>query len=97
MVEIALSATVTGKVRDVGYLPWIKELALKNEVRGWTSNGVDGAIAAVLVGLPANVESVASALRGGPKEAEVTDVTIEAIDPPPRCSEFKIKSSRAAT
>ena len=82
MNEIAMKATVTGKVQGVGYRAWVKNEAKDKDPRGWVRNEDDGSVTVMMAGPPAAVEALASELKAGNDAAKIEDVTTEAVDMP---------------
>ncbi len=74
--EIALRVRVTGRVQGVWFRGWAEDQARLRGVRGWVRNERDGAVVAVLAGPEAAVAAMVEAMRSGPPQARVEEVTV---------------------
>jgi acylphosphatase len=89
MSEKAYTRTVTvrieGRVQGVFYRAWTEQTARQLALDGWVRNMPDGSVEAMFSGTPTAVEQMLRRCEGGPREAEVTAVTVmqEGGDPPP--------------
>lgn len=68
---------VDGHVQGVGYRAFARRMALRFSIKGWVRNRRDGAVEALVAGLPRNVESMIVELRRGPYGATVLDMRID--------------------
>jgi acylphosphatase len=62
---------VEGIVQGVGYREFTRRAALRLNVSGWVRNRSDGAVEALVRGLPADVEALIAEMRRGPRLAVV--------------------------
>jgi acylphosphatase len=69
-------AVATGRVQGVFFRATVEHAARSAGVSGWVCNRGDGAVEAVLEGEPDAVERVLSAMREGPRGAEVVNVDV---------------------
>lgn len=69
--EIAVRITVTGRVQGVGFRMWTVREAARRHIRGWVRNRQNGDVEALLIGIPADVETLIESCRVGPRMAEV--------------------------
>ncbi len=74
MQDICYKAYASGRVQGVWFRAFVREQALKNDVRGWAKNLTDGRVEALLCGEETAVQSVISALKKGPPLARVDRV-----------------------
>jgi acylphosphatase len=74
---------VTGRVQGVAYRAWAAGAARGLGLSGWVRNDDDGAVVALLSGpLPA-VERMLAAMRAGPPDARVRDLSSAPCDETP--------------
>jgi acylphosphatase len=73
-VRQIVQVIVRGRVQGVSFRAWAMREAQHRGVDGWVRNRPDGAVEAVLAGVPDAVQQVVEACRGGPPAALVTDV-----------------------
>jgi acylphosphatase len=76
-MEKALKVRVTGRVQGVWYRGWAHDEALRLGLRGWVRNERDGSVLAVLVGPSQKVDAMVAAMRRGPPDARVAELTAE--------------------
>ena len=78
MTEARRTVTVRieGRVQGVFYRAWTEETARTLGLDGWVRNRRDGSVEAVFSGPPAQVEAMLQRCAQGPRDAEVTAVTI---------------------
>jgi acylphosphatase len=62
---------VDGRVQRVGYREFPRRAALRLNVSGWVRNRPDGAVEALICGLPPAVEALIAEMRQGPRSAVV--------------------------
>jgi acylphosphatase len=74
---------VEGFVQGVGYRDFTRRAALRLGVSGWVRNRSDGAVEALIYGAPAAVEALVAKMRGGPRFAEVENLSVLAQDETP--------------
>lgn len=65
---------VSGRVQGVGFRASLRREALRNDVRGWVRNRVDGTVEALLQGDPPRVARVIAWARRGPPGARVDEL-----------------------
>ena len=75
MADRALAVRVSGTGAGGGYRAWAQGVARRLGLRGWVRNLADGSVAAVLIGPEEGVEGMIRAMRRGPPDAEVEDLT----------------------
>lgn len=71
--------TVTGRVQGVGFRWFVRAAAETAGVSGWVRNRRDGAVVAELHGSADAVSQVTAAMRRGPHNARVEQLTIEEL------------------
>ena len=76
MADRALAVRVSGRVQGVAYRAWVQGVARGLGLRGWVRNLPDGSVVALLIGLDEAVEGMIRAMRRGPPDAEVEDLTL---------------------
>jgi acylphosphatase len=79
--KIRRRAVATGRVQGVFFRATVERAARSAGVSGWVCNRGDGAVEAVLEGEPDAVERVLSAMREGPRGAEVQGLEISTEQP----------------
>jgi acylphosphatase len=67
---------VEGFVQGVGYRYFVRCAALRLGVSGWVRNRVDGSVEALIAGTPADVETMLTQMRRGPRGAKVTGLRL---------------------
>jgi len=72
---------VHGRVQGVFFRQWTLERARSLGVRGWVRNRTDGSLEAHLAGGEGAVAAMIEAMRGGPPQARVDDLTVEEVEP----------------
>lgn len=84
-----VTVRIEGRVQGVFFRAWTEETARTLGLDGWVRNRRDGSVEAVFSGPPAQVEAMLRRCAKGPRDAEVTSVTItdEGGSPP---SGFKV-------
>jgi acylphosphatase len=75
MGEVAVKVRVTGRVQGVWYRGWARDEARRLGLRGWVRNEPDGSVAALLIGPQKPVGDMLRAMRQGPPDARVAEVT----------------------
>ena len=76
MADRALAVRVSGRVQGVAYRAWVQGVARGLGLRGWVRNLPDGSVAALVVGPEDQVGGMVRAMRRGPPDAEVEDLTL---------------------
>ena len=72
---------IYGRVQGVFFRQWTVNQARTLGVSGWVRNASDGTVEAHLSGDEAAVARMIDAMRQGPSQARVEDVTVENIEP----------------
>ncbi len=67
---------IEGGVQGVGFRVFIRTRASEAGLSGWVANRRDGAVEALLIGDPHEVEKVLEACRRGPRHADVSGFSI---------------------
>ncbi len=70
-----------GRVQGVFFRQWTIEQARASKVNGWVHNRSDGSVEAHLTGDEESVSKLIEAMRRGPPQARVDDLTIEEVAP----------------
>jgi DNA ligase D-like protein (predicted 3'-phosphoesterase) len=79
--EMAIRATVRGRVQGVGFRDAIARRARELGVLGWVRNAPDGTVLVHAEGEAEAVAGLSDFLRQGPPAAQVSDVEAEAVKP----------------
>ena len=80
--QVRTRAIVRGRVQGVFFRDTLRSQALQRGVSGWARNRSDGTLEAVFEGSRADVSSLVSLCRRGPRGAEVQSV--DTFDEPPQ-------------
>ena len=80
-MTIARKVRVYGRVQGVFFRQWAVNQARTLGVSGWVRNAADGTVEAHLAGELAAVDAMIAAMRQGPSQARVEDLTVEAVEP----------------
>ncbi len=86
-----LSARVTGRVQGVGFRNFTQARARRLGVRGWVRNESDGSVRLEAEGPRDALESLAEAVRQGPRMAEVQEVKAEWTDATGDFASFRVR------
>ena len=78
---IACKVRLYGRVQGVFFRQWSVNQARALGVAGWVRNSADGSVEAHVEGDKSNVEKMVDAMRQGPSNARVEDLTVEAVEP----------------
>lgn len=79
---LAHRVTAHGRVQGVFFRASTREHAQHLGVAGWVRNNPDGTVGAHLEGTSDAVEELEAWIRaGGPRDAEVTALDVEAVEP----------------
>jgi len=70
---------IIGRVQGVGYRFAFATLARERNLSGWVRNRADGSVEAIVAGPSADVDAIIVWARGGPPDATVTEVRVEAM------------------
>ncbi|RMG70040.1 MAG: acylphosphatase, partial [Nitrospirae bacterium] len=68
---------IEGRVQGVWYRAFTRDVALKNDLKGWVRNLPDGRVEAVFEGEEANIERAIAECYKGPPAAHVTKIDIK--------------------
>jgi acylphosphatase len=71
-----VTVKIEGRVQGVYYRAWTDQTARALGLDGWVRNADDGSVEAVFSGPPAQVEEMLARCKDGPRDADVTAVTI---------------------
>ncbi len=74
---VRLHAVIRGNVQGVGFRYFVLDAARPLGVRGWVRNRPDGSVELTAEGDRTQLESLLSAARRGPRQADVTAVDVE--------------------
>lgn len=87
---VARRMYVAGRVQGVGFRMYVRDVAVRENVRGWVRNLPDGRVEALVEGESESVVRVERALRAGPRNARVDTVNVLIEDPVGRYLAFEI-------
>ncbi|NKB49555.1 MAG: acylphosphatase [Alphaproteobacteria bacterium] len=73
----AVQVRIYGRVQGVWFRGWMVKVAQDLDLAGWVRNRSDGSVEALLVGRPADVETMIGRCRKGPPTARVDDIVLE--------------------
>lgn len=79
MTQAIRHVTIRGRVQGVGYRAWVEYQAIRDGLDGWVRNRADGSVEAIVAGPSADVDAIIVWARGGPPDATVTEVRVEAM------------------
>ena len=80
-MTIGRKVRVFGRVQGVFFRQWTVNQARALGVSGWVRNCPDGTVEAHVSGEEASVAKLVAAMRHGPSQARVEDVTVETMEP----------------
>ena len=80
-MTIARKVRVYGRVQGVFFRQWAVNQARTLGVSGWVRNAADGTVEAHLIGEEASLDAMIAAMRQGPSQARVEDLTVEPVEP----------------
>jgi acylphosphatase len=81
MPAVGRKIRVYGRVQGVFFRQWAVNQARALRIAGWVRNCADGTVEAHLIGDAQAVEKMTAAMRQGPSQARVEDLTVEDVDP----------------
>ena len=81
---------VAGRVQGVGFRMFVRDVAVRENVRGWVRNLPDGRVEALVEGESESVTRVERALRAGPGHARVETVNVVPEEPSGRFLGFEV-------
>jgi acylphosphatase len=90
MAVIARTVRVYGRVQGVFYRQWTVDQARRLRIAGWVRNRPDGSVEARLQGEEEAVAQLSEAMRHGPSQARVDDLTVEDAESE-ELEEFSVK------
>ena len=90
-MEIVAKILVRGIVQGVGFRYFVYRKAKEMGVQGFVKNRGDGSVYIEVVAGRPLIEELINALRGGPREAHVTDVEVEWETPAEQYRDFEIR------
>ena len=79
--QIARKVRIYGREQGVFFRQWAVNQARPLGVLGWIRNCPDGSVEAHVVGDEAAVSSMVEAMRAGPSQARVEDLTVDNVEP----------------
>ena len=79
--QVAVHATIHGRVQGVWFRGWTKQEAEARGLTGWVRNMPDGTVEALFVGPRAEVSAMLDACSDGPPHAHVATVETRDADP----------------
>ena len=80
-MTIARKVRVFGRVQGVFFRQWAVNQARALGVSGWVRNCPDGTVEAHVFGEEDSVAKIVAAMRQGPSQARVEDLTVDVIEP----------------
>jgi acylphosphatase len=80
-MTIARKIRIYGRVQGVFFRQWTVNQARALSVSGWVRNCPDGTVEAHVLGEEESVAKMIAAMREGPSQARVEDLTVEVIEP----------------
>jgi acylphosphatase len=80
-MTIARRVRVFGRVQGVFFRQWTLDQARALGVSGWVRNVPDGTVEAHLAGDESAVATMTEAMRVGPSQAQVEDLSVEVTEP----------------
>jgi acylphosphatase len=80
-MTIGRKVRVFGRVQGVFFRQWAVNQARALGVSGWVRNCPDATVEAHLVGDEESVSKMIEAMREGPSQARVEDITVESVEP----------------
>ena len=80
-MTIGRRVRIFGRVQGVFFRQWTVNQARTLGVSGWVRNAPDGTVEALVMGDERAVARMIEAMRRGPSQAQVDDLTAEAAEP----------------
>lgn len=96
MAHAAAHILVSGIVQGVGYRYWTERTARQLGLHGWVRNLDDGRVEIYVEGEPHRIRALIEQAKTGPRSAEVSDVSIRAVDTPAGAHAFEIRRTASA-
>lgn len=91
MSEKALKIVVRGVVQGVGFRYFVYHRATEMGLTGWTKNLPDGSVEVLAEGDSSLLEQLVKDLRVGPRQAQVTAIESDPLEPAGLYDSFEIK------
>ena len=88
---IARRYIIAGRVQGVGFRWFTHDAARRENVHGWVRNLADGSVEVFVEGELESVRRLEAAVRRGPAQARVDDITTEEHAPSGRSTGFEIR------
>ncbi|MBM3483042.1 MAG: acylphosphatase [Alphaproteobacteria bacterium] len=82
MTSKPILVRISGRVQGVGYRAWTVREATTRGLQGWVRNRQDGSVEALFIGPAEVVGGMIQACHTGPRNAAVTGVRAQAVEPP---------------
>jgi acylphosphatase len=80
-MTIARKVRIFGRVQGVFFRQWAVNQARVLGVSGWVRNCPDGTVEALVLGQEESVAKMIAAMRQGPSQAQVEELTVDVIEP----------------
>ena len=80
-MTIARKVRIFGRVQGVFFRQWAVNQARALGITGWVRNCPDGTVEAHVVGEEDAVAEMIAAMRQGPSQARVEDLTVDVVEP----------------
>jgi acylphosphatase len=90
-MRIARRFIVSGRVQGVGFRYFAQDAARRDGINGYVTNRDDGTVEAVAEGEAEAIERFERALRRGPSQSRVEQVSVDEIEPAQGRSGFIIR------
>ncbi|MGH3923499.1 MAG: acylphosphatase [Pseudonocardiaceae bacterium] len=91
MADERVRVVVSGQVQGVFFRVATRDVAERLHLTGWVRNRADGRVEAEFQGAPAAVERALEFCRRGPRQAHVSAVDVERVDPVPGEQRFEVR------
>lgn len=80
-MTIARKVRIYGRVQGVFFRQWAVNQARPLGISGWIRNCPDGTVEAHVIGEEDAIAKIIAAMRHGPSQARVEDLTVEVVEP----------------
>ena len=67
---------ISGKVQGVGFIYWMQNLAINNNISGWVKNRSSGDVEALIIGQEKEVQKLIKQCKIGPSSATIQNIQI---------------------
>ena len=94
-MQVARRYFIGGRVQGVGFRYFAREVGLREGVRGWVRNLIDGRVEVLAEGEADAVERFERQIRSGPADARVGLVEVREEQPTFRSTGFDVRSSHS--